>query len=73
MGLRMKAYIEKEDRLLEFKSDELKNMQNIRELLDRLKINASTVLTVRNGEVVLEDESLEDDDEIKILSVISGG
>lgn len=65
----MKVYIEKEDRLLELKA----NDKDIKGLLEDLKINPSTVLTVRNGEVVLEDESLEEDDDIKILSVISGG
>lgn len=64
----MKIYIEKEDKLLE-----LTNIENISELLNNLKINPSTVITVKNNEVVLEDEQLEDTDEIKILSVISGG
>jgi sulfur carrier protein ThiS len=64
----MKIYIEKENKLLE-----LDKIGNIKELLDTLKINSSTVITVKNNEVVLEDESLEDSDEIKILSVISGG
>ncbi len=64
----MKVYIEKEDKLLE-----LKKIKNVNELLNTLNINPSTVITVRNDEVVLEDEQLEDTDEIKILSVISGG
>jgi len=69
----MKVYVEKEDKLLELKLSELKGINNIKGLLDNLTINPSTVLTVKNNEVVLEDELLEDTDEIKILSVISGG
>ena len=69
----MKVYVEKEDKQLDFKLAELKGINNIKELLDNLKINPSTVLTVKNDEIVLEDEQLEDDDDIKILSVISGG
>ena len=42
-------------------------------LLKELNLNASTVLMVRNGTLVPEDEFLKDTDEIKILSVVSGG
>ncbi len=43
------------------------------ELLTFLHINASSVIVVKNNEVVLQDEPLELDDDVKILSVISGG
>lgn len=43
------------------------------ELLKKLKINPVTVLVVRNGKIVLEDEVLKDGDKVKILSVVSGG
>lgn len=68
----MKVYIEKEDKQIEITISELKE-NNIKSLLDALKINPSTIITVKNNEVVLEDEPLQNDDEIKILSVISGG
>ena len=42
-------------------------------LLAKLKVNAETVLVVRNNEVLTEDEPIKDDDQIEILSVISGG
>lgn len=64
----MNVYIEKDDKQLVFKGN-----KNVKELLNRLKINPSTVIIVKNNEVVLEDELLSDSDEIKILSVISGG
>jgi sulfur carrier protein ThiS len=67
----MNVYIEKEDKQLVLKTDNTNN--NIKELLKVLKINPSTVIIVKNDEIVLEEESLEDNDEVKILSVISGG
>ncbi|MGV8150784.1 MAG: MoaD/ThiS family protein [Candidatus Woesearchaeota archaeon] len=69
----MKVYVEKEDKLLVLKKDEIKHFKDVKGLLNFLKINPSTVITIKNDEVVLDDETLEDDDNIKILSVISGG
>ena len=43
------------------------------QLLKKLKINPETALIAKNNELVTEDEKLSDKDEIKILSVISGG
>jgi len=45
----------------------------VKELLWQLKINSETVLVVRNNEVIIEDELLCDADQIKLLSVVSGG
>ena len=45
----------------------------VEELLHHLKINPETVLVVRNSEVIIENEALNDKDDIEILSVISGG
>lgn len=42
-------------------------------LLKELKLNPDTVLVMRNGQLITEDEPLENTDTIKILSVISGG
>ena len=70
MSIKMKIYVEKEKKNLEIDS---KNAKDGRELLEQLKINPATIILVKNNEVVLEDEVLEDTDEIKILSVISGG
>jgi len=44
-----------------------------KELLLKLDINIQEVLVVRNKELVNEDTILKGSDEIKILSVISGG
>lgn len=45
----------------------------VNELLIELKLNKETVIVVRNGELVTEDEILKNNDRIKILSVVSGG
>jgi sulfur carrier protein ThiS len=68
----MKVYIEKDDRSENIK---LKKSEKItgKKLLEKLKINPSSVILVKNNEVVLEDEIFENKDEIKILSVVSGG
>jgi sulfur carrier protein ThiS len=63
----MKVFIEKENKNIDA------NAGNGRDLLKSLNINPSTVILVRNDEVILEEESLDDADIIKILSVISGG
>jgi sulfur carrier protein ThiS len=65
----MKVYIEKDDRSLNLKHIKITG----KKLLEELKINPSSVILVKNNEVVLEDEMLEKDDDIKILSVVSGG
>ena len=45
----------------------------VADLLKKLNINPVTVIVSRGDELILEDEKLKDNDEIKILSVISGG
>jgi len=65
----MKVFIEKENKLLELDEKQISGDQ----LLKKLKINPSEVLIIRNGEVILSEENLNNSDEIKILSVISGG
>ncbi|MBN1175037.1 MoaD/ThiS family protein [Candidatus Woesearchaeota archaeon] len=64
----MKIYIErnKENKEFDFKG-------SVQDLLDTLNILSETVLVVKNGTIITEDEELINDDEIKILSVVSGG
>ena len=52
---------------------ELGNSSIVADLLKKLNINPVTVVVSRNNELILEDEKLNNNDEIKILSVISGG
>lgn len=54
-------------------STELDYNSSVSDMLKKLKINPVTVIVSRKNELILEDEKLNDQDEIKILSVISGG
>jgi sulfur carrier protein ThiS len=47
--------------------------KSIKEISKKLNINLGEVIIVRNNELVTEDIKLKDQDEIKFLSVISGG
>ena len=55
------------------KTVEAQKGQTIESFLKKLKINPQTVIVVKNGEVVTEQEILRDKDELKILSVKLGG
>ena len=55
------------------KNLELENNSIVEDLLKKLGINPVTVIVSRNNELILEDEKLKDNDEIRILSGISGG
>ena len=63
----MKIFIERENKTKEVKA------KTVKEVLDKLKINPDTVLTVVNDELVTEDRKLNDKDKVKLLEVISGG
>ena len=63
----MKVFIEKTN---EYKEAEARTVS---ELLKKLNINATTVIVTKNNELVTEEELLTAKDEVKILSVISGG
>jgi len=65
----MNVYIEKDNKNLKLELDNVSGLK----LLERLKINSSSIILVRNNEVVLENEILSDKDDVKILSVVSGG
>ncbi len=45
----------------------------VNQMLKYLKLLPESVLVVRNGQLTAEDQKLQSDDEIKIISVISGG
>ncbi len=47
--------------------------QTVGEFLRQLQVNPEAVITVRNKEVVTEQELLHDQDKVELLSVISGG
>lgn len=63
----MKVFIERENKHLELEA------KTGEELLSKLNINFEEVILLKNNTVALLEESLSDSDEVKILSVISGG
>ena len=45
----------------------------IKDLLDELELSAQTVVSKQNGELVIEDTVIQEDDEIQIVQIIYGG
>ena len=44
-----------------------------RDAIRKVGLNPEAVLVVRNGQLVTDDTLLHDEDEVKLLAVISGG
>ena len=68
--MKLKVFYDRENKE---KTIELGNNATIKDLLKKMEINPVTVIVSKNNDVVLEDEKLKDKDDIKIISVISGG
>lgn len=68
--IKVRVFIDRENKNNEM---ELESNSKVSDLLNKLSINPVTVIVSRDNELILEDEKLNNDDEIKILSVISGG
>ena len=68
--INVRVFIDRESKKT---SLELGSNSTVTDLLKKLNINPVTVIVSRSNELILEDERLSDNDEIKILSVISGG
>lgn len=60
-------------RLRETRILDLEENSKIEDLLKTLRISVSEVIPVKNGAIVAEKEPLGEGDEIKLLSVVSGG
>ena len=45
----------------------------IKDLLNELELSAQTVVSKQNGELVIEDTVIQEDDEIQIVQIIYGG
>lgn len=52
---------------------EIKGSRSAGQILKELGLVPSSHLVVRNGQLVTEDEVLAEDDEVTIISAISGG
>jgi len=55
------------------KKIELNQNSSVKDLLGKLKINPVTVIAARDNELITENEKLRDNDNIKIIPVVSGG
>jgi len=64
---KLKVFIERENKNLEVEASSMDD------LFSKLDVNPETVIISRNNELVIDDVELNEDDEIKLLSVISGG
>ena len=49
------------------------NEYTIKDLLDDLELSAQTVVSKQNGELVIEDTVIQEDDEIQLVQIIYGG
>ena len=45
----------------------------IKDLLDELELSPQTIVSKQNGELVIEDSIINDDDEIQLIQIIYGG
>ncbi|MBN1259612.1 MAG: MoaD/ThiS family protein [Anaerolineae bacterium] len=45
----------------------------VSQLLKKLRLLPETVLVVRNGQLVTEDQHLQPGDDVRIVAVVSGG
>ncbi|MBN1149515.1 MAG: MoaD/ThiS family protein [Anaerolineales bacterium] len=59
--------------ILRGKEHELRPGMTLRAALLKIDVQPEAVLAIRQGQMITEDEILKDGDEIKLISVISGG
>ena len=45
----------------------------VKELLEKLNLNETTVIVTRNNEIILDNTKLLEKDKIKIIPIVSGG
>ena len=46
---------------------------SIKDLLNDLELSAQTIVSKQNGELVIEDTVIQEDDEIQLVQIIYGG
>ena len=51
----------------------ISHRMTVRKALQKLNIEPDSVLATRNGELITDDEIIKENDEIKLVPVISGG
>ncbi|MDR2830396.1 MAG: MoaD/ThiS family protein [Methanobrevibacter sp.] len=55
------------------KDMKLDDNKTIKNLLKKLNVSSESVVTKKNGEIVIEDEIIDDGDEIQLIRIIYGG
>ena len=60
---------------ISYRDDEwkLEGKRRVREAIQEVGLNPQTVLAVREGKLLTEDVVLEEDDDLQLVAVISGG
>ncbi|MEA4956814.1 hypothetical protein SDC9_07357 [bioreactor metagenome] len=57
--------------------NEVKNLKNeetsIKDILNEMDLSSETVVAKKNGDIVIEDEKINDGDEIQLIKIIYGG
>jgi len=66
----MEIFLEKDNKTIELEIKESKSLKNI---LKELDVSVESVILIKNDEICLEDELINNYDKIKLLSVVSGG
>ena len=56
-----------------YEKRELSENYTIKNLLDDLGLNSQTVVAKQNGELTIEENEINDEDEIKLIQIIYGG
>tara|TARA_Y100000310_G_scaffold341499_2_gene440829 strand:+ start:706 stop:903 length:198 start_codon:yes stop_codon:yes gene_type:complete len=65
--MKVKVYVDKLD------EEKVLEVSSVLEIFSELELNRDSFIVVRDGELIMEDVSLNEGDSIKLLSVISGG
>lgn len=55
------------------KRDMPKENYTIKDLLNDLELSSQTIVPKQNGELVIEESEIHDDDEIRLIQIIYGG
>ncbi|WP_297898916.1 MoaD/ThiS family protein [Methanobrevibacter sp.] len=57
--------------------NEVKNLKNeetsIKDILNEMDLSSETIVAKKNGDIVIEDEKINDGDEIQLIKIIYGG
>jgi sulfur carrier protein ThiS len=71
----VKIFIERENKNIELSiiSEFKKKEIQIFKILEKLNISKNSIIIIKNDEITLEEEFVNDNEELKFLSVVSGG